>query len=145
MQVVSIHLKAYRTWLVFCWRRASTMASAAWTASSRVMLVESSRTESSQFAASLERAGVAVALVAGAEVGDDLLRLYNGLAVFAAELIVAAEAPDFRSSVKKDLDLSMGKDNGADVAAFHDDATGFGKLLLQADHPGANDGKDADF
>ena len=36
----------------------------------------------------------------------------------------------------------MGKDDGADVAALHDHSAFGGKLLLQADHPGANGGKD---
>ena len=38
----------------------------------------------------------------------------------------------------------MGKDDGADVAAFHHHAAAGAQLLLQADHPGANGGKDAD-
>jgi hypothetical protein len=74
----------------------------------------------------------------------DLFRLYNGLAAALAELIVAAQAPHFGSRVQKDFDFGMGKDNGADVAALHDHATGFAQLLLQANHPGANGGKDAD-
>jgi hypothetical protein len=88
---------------------------------------------------------IAVALVTGSEVGDDFLRLHDRLAVFAAELIVATEAADFRRGVEEDFDFSMGKDDSADVAAFHDDAAGLGKLLLEADHPGANDGEDTDF
>ena len=37
----------------------------------------------------------------------------------------------------------MGKDDGADVAAFHDHPTLSAELLLQADHPGAYRRKNA--
>ena len=61
-----------------------------------------------------------------------------------AELIEAAQAADFRRRIEEDLDVGVGKDHGADVAAFHHHAACRAQLLLQADHPGANGGKNAD-
>ena len=60
-----------------------------------------------------------------------------------AELVVAAQAPHFGSGVQKDLYLCVGKDNRANVAALHHHPALCAHLLLQADHPGANGGKDA--
>ena len=62
---------------------------------------------------------------------------------FQAKLIVAALAPDFRSSVQKYLDLGMRENNRADVAAFHYDTALSSKFLLLTDHPRANRAEDA--
>src|SRR6201999_1651173 len=82
----------------------------------------------------LERrvSAISIALIARVEFANDVGGLHGAL---GTELIEAAHAADFRSSVEKDLGVGMREDNGADVAAFHDYAACRAHLLLQANHP----------
>src|SRR5882757_2871034 len=64
---------------------------------------------------------------------------------FGSGLTVAAVASDFGGSVEKDFHFGVGEDGGADVAAFHDNATGFTEGALLLNHPGAEAGMDGDF
>ena len=83
---------------------------------------------------SLERGigAVAVALVAGAQFADDLFRLRGfGIAgCVSGRSDRTAQAANFRGRIEEDLHVRMGKDNGADVAAFHDHAAGCAEFLL---------------
>ena len=60
-------------------------------------------------------------------------------------LTVAAVAADLGSRVEKDFYFGVGKDGGADIAAFHDDASGLAEGALLLDHPGAETRMDGDL
>src|SRR5580658_8396931 len=62
----------------------------------------------------------------------------------AGVLLVAALAARFRRGIEKNLDVGVGEDDGADVAAFHDHAAAAAEVALEIDHPGANVGVNAD-
>ena len=110
---------------------------------------------------------VAVAVISLFQLADDSLfgetLLFGGLGIrglaggivsivrvgdgdrFRSGLAVAAVATDLGCSVQEDFDFGVGKDGGADVAAFHDDATGFAEGALLLDHPCAQMRMDGDL
>ena len=64
---------------------------------------------------------------------------------FGSGLAVAAIAADLGGCIEKDFDFGVGKDGRANVAALHDDSTGFAESALLLDHPGAEMGVDGDL
>ncbi len=91
---------------------------------------------------------IAIALIALLEIAED-----GGLGLRVGGrggdgcdrvLLETPVAANFGSGVEEDFDLGIGKDLGADVAAFHDDASGHSESALLGDHPGAEPGVDGD-
>ena len=62
----------------------------------------------------------------------------------AGILLVAAQAAGFGRGIEKNLYVGVGEDDGADVAAFHDDTAFTAEVALEVDEPGANGGVNAD-
>ena len=62
----------------------------------------------------------------------------------AGVLFVTALAARFGRSIEKNFNVGVGKDDGADIAAFHHNAAWAAEVTLEVDHPGANVGMDAD-
>lgn len=83
---------------------------------------------------------VAVSLVAFAEFFAEGFGCDGG----SWRLEVASLAAGLGGCVEEELDFGVGKDDGADVAAFHDDAALTAHGALQVNHPGSDGGMDAD-
>ncbi len=74
-----------------------------------------------------------------------LFRLRAGGTRAGSGLAEAAVAANLGGCVEEDFDLGVGKDGGADVAAFHDDSTGFAEGALLLNHPCTEAGMDGDL
>ena len=117
--------------------RRFTVSSAALTASSSVMFVESSkkasgaglRGESDRFRSRSSRARRSRMTSSGCR---------GRFGAVLAYLIVSAHTAHFRRGIEEDLHLCIRKDYGPNVAPFHDYAALGTHLLLSTDHGGAD-------
>lgn len=74
----------------------------------------------------------AVTLIPNPDFASNLTGI--GLLALEGKLLMPAPGPHFGRGVEEDLHPGVGEDDGADIAALHDEIVGFGESLLLGDH-----------